>query len=48
MVVAPIAANPARRTVRSSVLKDHVAVPSARRSGVRCAVATIVARAAAS
>jgi hypothetical protein len=48
MVVAPRRGNASRRSVRSSVLSDQVAVPSACRSGARGAVATIWARAAGS
>ena len=45
IVVAPTRGSPARRSVRSRVLSDQVAVPSVRRSGGRWAVATIRARA---
>ena len=48
MVVAPTWGSPSRRTVRSNVLSDQVAVPSTCRSGARWAVATIRARATAS
>jgi hypothetical protein len=48
IVVAPTRGSPSRRTVRSNVLNDQVAVPAAFRSGRRCAVATIRARAVAS
>src|SRR5438105_4828449 len=48
MVVAPSRGNLSRRSVRSSVLSDHVAVPSVFRSGERWAVATMRARAAGS
>ena len=48
IVVAPTCGSPSRRTVRSRVLNDQVAVPSVFRSGGRCAVATIRPRAAAS
>jgi len=44
-VLVPTCGNPDRRSVRCSVLSDQVAVPSIRRSGARCAVATIFARA---
>jgi hypothetical protein len=46
IVVAPTRGRPSRRSVRSNVLSDQVAVPSVFRSGERCAVATIRARAA--
>jgi hypothetical protein len=46
MVVAPNCGKASRRRVRCKVLNDHVAVPSAFRSGARCAVATMWARAA--
>src|SRR3954452_3723050 len=45
IVVAPTRGSPSRRSVRSSVLSDQVAVPSTFRSGDRWAVATIRARA---
>ena len=45
MVLVPTLGKFPRRKVRCKVLSDHVAVPSARRSGCRCAVATICARA---
>jgi hypothetical protein len=41
----PMRGNPARRKLRCNVLSDQVAVPSVRRFGSRCAVATIRARA---
>jgi hypothetical protein len=47
-VVAPTRGNAPRRRVRCGVVSDQVAVPSSRRSGGRCAVATIAARAAGS
>jgi hypothetical protein len=46
-VLAPKYGNRCWRSVRCNVLSDHVAVPSVRRSGARCAVATIRARSAA-
>ncbi len=48
MVVAPSRGWPSRRSARSSVLGDRLAVPSACRSGARWAVATMWARAAGS
>src|SRR3989440_3794457 len=47
MVLVPSVGKLPRRKVRCKVLSDHVAVPSVRRLGERCAVATICARAAA-
>src|SRR5712691_149788 len=46
MVLVPRVGKLCRRKVRCRVLSDHVAVPSVRRLGERCAVATICARAA--
>src|SRR6266542_5787333 len=45
MVLVPTLGKSPRRKVRCKVLSDHVAVPSARRLGVRWAIATIRARA---
>ena len=44
MVLVPTRGKPSRRNVRCNVVSDQVAVPSVRRSGSRCAVATICAR----
>ena len=45
MVLVPSVGKLCRRNARCKVLSDHVAVPSVRRLGERCAVATICARA---
>src|SRR5207248_11498780 len=45
MVLVPTRGKPRWRSVRCNVLSDQVAVPSVRRFGSRCAVATIWARA---
>ena len=45
MVLVPTRGKPLRRSARCSVVSDQVAVPSLRRFGSRCAVATICARA---